>query len=112
MDFKTLENKVKEITQKTQPDYSIKSKRELEILAKTVKLTEEVGELCNDVLGILKMQRKSKLDKFDKENIYQEFADVVISVMSLAGSAGVDLERAITDKLTKIEDRAKKEKRI
>lgn len=109
MDFKELEKKVKEITKRTQPDYSIKSKREQEILAKTVKLSEEVGELCNDVLGILKLQRKSKLDNFDKENIYQEFADVVISLMSLASSAGVDIERAIHDKLKMIEMRIKNE---
>lgn len=109
MDFKELEEKVREITIRTQPDFSIKSKREQEILAKTVKLSEEVGELCNDVLGILKLQRKSKLDKFDKENIYQEFADVVISLMSLASSAGVDLERAIKDKLVTIEKRVQKE---
>ena len=106
MDFHELENKVKEITTKTQPDFRLKSQKDQEILAKTVKLSEEVGELCNDVLGILKLQRKSKLDKFDKDNIYQEFADVVISVMSLASSAGVDLERAIKDKLLKIEKRA------
>jgi len=105
MDFKEIEERVKEITNKTAPDYTIESKQDQEILAKTVKLSEEVGELCNDVLGILKLQRQSKLDNFDKDNIYQEFADVIISLMSLASTAGVDLERAIKDKLGKIEKR-------
>ncbi len=109
MDFREIEERVKEITSQTQPDYSIDSKQDQEILAKTVKLSEEVGELCNDVLGILKLQRQSKLDHFDKDNIYQEFADVIISLMSLASSAGVDLERAITDKLEKIEKRVQSE---
>lgn len=109
MDFKDIEQRVKKITTETQPDYSIKDETELEILAKTVKLSEEVGELCNDVLGILKLQRKSKLENFDKENIYQEFADVVISVISLASSTGVDMERAIRDKLNKIESRVQRE---
>ncbi len=51
------------------------------------------------------MQRKSKLDKFDKRNMYEEFADVIITAISLATTAGVDVDRAITDKLKKIEER-------
>jgi len=51
------------------------------------------------------MQRKSKLEKFDKRNMYEEFADVIITAMSLAITAGVDVERAVSDKLKKIESR-------
>ena len=79
--------------------------RDSPILTLTVKLNEEVGELCNDILSILKMQRKSKLEKFDKRNMYEEFADVIITTMILATTAGVDVERAVGDKLKKIEER-------
>ena len=83
--------------------------KEKEVLYKTVKLNEEVGELCNDILSILRLQRKAKLDKFDKRNIYQEFADVIITTIQLASVAGVDIERAVGDKLKTIEQRYIKE---
>jgi NTP pyrophosphatase (non-canonical NTP hydrolase) len=105
MNIKNLQERVSALEDKTKTKYIVESPKEREILAKTVKLNEEVGELCNDILGILKLQRKSKLDKFDKRNIYQEFADVIIVTMQLALTAGVDLERAINDKLKAIESR-------
>lgn len=85
--------------------YKLNTQAEKEILTKTIKLNEEVGELCNDTLSVLKLQRKSKLDRFDKRNFYEEFADVLITTIQLANAAGVDIERAINDKLAKIEER-------
>ena len=37
--------------------------------------------------------------------MYEEFADVIITAMQLAIAAGVDVERAVGDKLKKIEER-------
>lgn len=105
MNLKNLQDSIALLNAKTPPRYKLRTPIEQEILAKTVKLNEEVGELCNDILSILRMQRKSKLEKFDKRNMYEEFADVIITVMSLASTAGVDVERAIGDKLKKIEER-------
>ena len=90
---------------KEKTKYKLYTQQEKEILTKTVKLNEEVGELCNDILSILKLQRRSKLAHFDKRNIYQEFADVIITTIQLATVAGVDIERAIHDKIKKIEER-------
>jgi NTP pyrophosphatase (non-canonical NTP hydrolase) len=109
MNLKSLQEKVKVLNEKTKPQYRLYSQEEKEILTKTVKLNEEVGELCNDILSILKLQRKSKLQKFDKRNMYEEFADVIITAMQLAIVAGVDIERAVEDKLKKIEARYIKE---
>ena len=109
MDIKALQERVNALNSKTTPHYKLYTQEEKEILTKTVKLNEEVGELCNDILSILKLQRKSKLDKFDKRHIYQEFADVVITTMQLAGVAHVDMERAISDKLKIIENRYHKD---
>lgn len=108
MNIKTLQEKVK-INERT-PRYKLYSQTEKEILTKTIKLNEEVGELCNDILAVLKLQRKAKLDKFDKRNFYEEFADVIMTTMQLANSAGVDITRAINDKMKKIEKRNRKEK--
>lgn len=112
MNLKSLQEKVKVLNEKTRPHYKLYSQTEKEILTKTVKLNEEVGELCNDILSILKLQRKAKLDKFNKSNIYQEFADVIITTMQLAVAAGVDVERAVGDKLKKIEEKYMKEKTV
>ncbi|GEM_PF-385277 len=78
------------------------TKREKDILAKTVKLSEEVGELSNDILSILSLQRESKLRKFDKSNLYEEFADIIISTVILANATRVDISRAVNDKMKKI----------
>ena len=103
MNLKSLQEKIKTLNERTRPQYRLYSQTEKEILTKTVKLNEEVGELCNDILSILKLQRKSKLQHFDKRNMYEEFADVVITTIQLAQAAGVDVERAVGDKLKKIE---------
>jgi len=107
MNIKALQEKVNSSNLLRRPRYRMYSQAEKEILTWTVKLNEEVGELCNDILSVLKLQRKSKLDKFDKRNFYEEFADVIITTIQLANSAGVDIERAINDKLKKIEKRSK-----
>jgi len=105
MNLKNLQEKIKILNAKTSPKFKLYSQREKEILTKTVKLNEEVGELCNDILSILKLQRRAKLDKFDRRDMYEEFADVIITAMQLAIAAGVDVERAVGDKLKKIEER-------
>lgn len=112
MNIKNLQEKISILNEKTRPHYKLYSQEEKEILTKTVKLNEEVGELCNDILGILKLQRKAKMKNFDKRNIYQEFADVIITTIQLAQVAGVDIERAIEDKLKKIEERNREEKAL
>jgi NTP pyrophosphatase (non-canonical NTP hydrolase) len=107
MNFKTLQQKIQVLNTINRPYYKLYSEKEKEILTITVKLNEEVGELCNDILGILKLQRRAKLEKFDKRNIYQEFADIIITTIQLAQVTGVDIERALQDKLKKIEERSK-----
>jgi NTP pyrophosphatase (non-canonical NTP hydrolase) len=109
VDIKTLEERVRKLSG-NKFDYTLQTPREKEILAKTVKLNEEVGELCNDVLSILRLQRKAKLDRFDRRNIYQEFADVLITLMQLAVAAKVDLDRAVNDKLKTIGERPSQNK--
>lgn len=109
MKLSKLQEKAKELNEKTRLHYKLDTQEEKDILTKTIKLNEEVGELCNDILGILKLQRKAKMEKFDRRNIYQEFADVIITTMQLASTAGVDIERAVVDKLKVIEKRFEKE---
>lgn len=100
--IKELQRKLRGLEKASRIEFVTFTKREKDILFKTVKLSEEVGELSNDILSVLSLQRKSKLDRFNRTNLYQEFADVVISVIKLANALRVDLERAIRDKTKKI----------
>ncbi len=75
------------------------------ILARTVKLTEELGELCNEVLIESKLQRKDKLDNHNKENLPAEFADVILCTLLLAKSMNVEIEAALEKKIEKIKKR-------
>ncbi len=109
MNLQNLEQRIKALSEKIKPGYKFTTHQERDILVETVKLNEEVGELCNDILGILKLQRKAKQKKFDRRNIYEEFADVIITTIILSQTTGVDLERALKEKLDKIEQRYLKE---
>ncbi|MBI5254652.1 hypothetical protein HY932_02635 [Candidatus Falkowbacteria bacterium] len=79
--------------------------QEKRILARTVKLTEELGELCDEVLAYNSLQRKQKLDNHDKENLPEEFADVIITVLLLAKAMNVDIEKALEKKVEKVNKR-------
>ncbi len=79
--------------------------QEKTILARTVKLTEELGELCEEVLVHNSMQRKHKLDNHNEENLPEEFADVIITTLLLAKAIKVDIEEAIEKKIEKIKNR-------
>lgn len=83
------------------------STQQEKILARTVKLTEELGELCNEVLAFNGDQRKEKLDNHDKNNLPNEFADVIITTLLLAKSMNVDIEEALIKKVEKINKRYK-----
>lgn len=107
MDLKNIQSEVAKYGFKKNLKFELKSDDEKAILIQTVKLNEEVGELCNDILSILQLQRASKLERFEKDNIYQEFADVLITLLQLAQYANVDVERAVKDKLEKIKKRYK-----
>ncbi|HYK08099.1 MAG TPA: MazG-like family protein [Candidatus Eisenbacteria bacterium] len=108
MNVKNLQERLKELAAHSQISYKLRTPQEQEILSRTVKLNEEVGELCNDILSILKLQRKAKLENFDKRNVYQEFADVIMTTIQLANAANVDIERAIEDKIKKVEEKYEK----
>lgn len=77
------------------------------ILTRTVKLTEELGELCNEILAFNGDQRKEKIDNHDKNNLPDEFADVIITTLLLAKSMNVDVKKALVNKINKINKRYK-----
>ena len=76
------------------------------ILARMAKLTEEVGELSEEVLGSLGYQRQAKLDARTPHSLENELADVVITTMLLAKSMGVDMPKALEWTMNKIRTRS------
>lgn len=79
------------------------------ILARAVKLSEEVGELSGAVLGFLGLQRRSKLNCKDLESVENEIADVVIVAFLIAKSMDIDVNAALSRKIKKIKEKYNKE---
>lgn len=78
---------------------------EKRVLARMVKLTEEVGELSDEILSYNSMQRQEKLAAKKKDSLSQEFADVIITCLLLAKTTNTDIEIALKDKIAKIHKR-------
>lgn len=75
------------------------------IYARVIKLGEEYGELCDEVLASAGDQRKDKLAK--EHDLEGEFADVVIVAFLLAKTMRVDMGKALQNKIEKIKKRNK-----
>ncbi|NPE26850.1 hypothetical protein HNV12_02500 [Methanococcoides sp. SA1] len=77
--------------------YSDRSKA----LERVLKVNEEFGELCDE---ILKKNGSSRKGESDNE-ISHEVADVLICVLLLADSLNVDIEKGLEEKVAKIKKR-------
>ncbi len=84
------------------------SDQDKQVFACAIKLGEEFGELCQEILFHSALQRKSKMKKFKKENLSEEFADVLISTLLLAQEMNVDIEKTLENKMKKIDRRYEK----
>lgn len=72
------------------------------LLARTVKLTEESGEVADAVLDALRVSRKEKGRARKVCDLGSELADVIIVCSLLAKSADIDLDQSITKKMKEI----------
>lgn len=77
------------------------------IFARTIKLGEEYGELCDEVLASVGDQRKGKLDEV--HDIEGEFADVVIVAFLLAKAMNIDMQKALGQKIERIKEKHNKQ---
>jgi len=108
MQLKDLIKFIKKEDKRLREYYGNYKDEEKRILARTVKLSEELGELCDEVLSFNVMQRQDKLAKHDANNLSEEFADVIITTLLLAEVMNVDIEKALKHKMQKINKRYKK----
>jgi len=105
MELRSLLRFIETEDEKLKKRYSSYVNEEEIILARTVKLGEEFGELCEVVLAYNSLQRKQKLDNHDKKNLPEEFADVVITTLLLAKTMNVNIEKALEEKMHKLNRR-------
>lgn len=95
---------------KAQPLYQavlqgVKTEQEM-IYAGGLKLSEEIGELNEQLLGKFHCQREDKSDRFSDEKLGLEIADVVLSAAMLADSLGFDLEKFLEQKIAILKEKA------
>jgi len=69
------------------------------VFARTMKVVEELGELTDDILSSMNLQRSSKIEKFSKENLENEFADVIGSLLLLSVELDIDVEKVMQRKV-------------
>jgi NTP pyrophosphatase (non-canonical NTP hydrolase) len=79
------------------------------VLAGAVKVSEEFGELCDEILASMNYQRTGKMDGRSAESLADEFADVVITTFLLAKSMDVDVMKALGRKTQKIREKHNKQ---
>jgi NTP pyrophosphatase (non-canonical NTP hydrolase) len=108
MDLKDLIQFINTEDERLKKYYGGYTDQEKRILARTVKLTEELGELCDEVLAHNSLQRKEKLEERDSHNLSEEFADVVITALLLAKAMDIDITKALENKIAKVNKRYEK----
>ncbi len=103
---KKLQEEIKIINERIaqqHPQHSTETKRLLQF----AKLTEEVGELSNEILASVGYQRKEKLKNHSKQTLESEFADVFITSLLLAQTCEIDINKALEEKFKKLDNRWK-----
>jgi len=108
MNIKEMQEFAAEESGRLHAHYQVEDRR-VRILGKMAKVTEEVGELAEEILLHLNLQRTSKLANAEKGNLEKEFADVIITAAILASDLGIDLDKVIATRIEDIRKRNYKE---
>lgn len=84
--------------------WPLKDKQQ-QIFARTMKIVEELGELSDEILTSMNLARDSKIAKFSQENMEDEFADVLGSLILLAIELEIDVAQVMRKKIDFTRDR-------
>ena len=98
MTIQTLTDEYKKIAEILNRLWPLKNKQQ-RIFARTMKIVEELGELSDEILTSMNLQRNSKIAKFSHKNVEDEFADVLASLMLLAVELDIDVTKVIKRKI-------------
>lgn len=88
---------------KRKPDSDVEKR----ILARTVKLMEESGEVGDAVLSFLNDQRNEKLEAREnlRKELEEEMADVILVTLLIAHASGCDVNAGLKRKIEKLKKR-------
>ncbi|NCN03892.1 MAG: hypothetical protein GW942_02360 [Candidatus Pacebacteria bacterium] len=75
------------------------------VFARTMKIVEELGELSDEILTSMNLQRDTKIEKFSRQNVEDEYADVLGSLILLGIEMDIDIEKVIQRKIDYTRDR-------
>ncbi len=98
MTLKELTGEYQQIAEFINNHWPLKNK-EQRVFARFMKLVEETGEMADEVLTSMSLQRKSKIAKFSQQNVEDELADVLASVVLLATELEIDLDKIMERKI-------------
>ncbi|NTW15325.1 MAG: hypothetical protein HGA38_03070 [Candidatus Moranbacteria bacterium] len=77
------------------------------LYARVIKLNEEVGELCDEILALNNDQREEKMRGRSGDNLSHEIADVLIVTLLIAEYLGLDPSDALRKKIARIDEHFK-----
>ncbi len=78
---------------------------EKRVLARTLKMMEELGELSDAILSSMQLQRASKVSEFEEVHVADEFADVLGCVILLGIELDINIEEVIKRKIRFTQER-------
>ncbi len=110
MQIKALIAKYQEIADFLNKHWPLKDKSQ-RVFARTMKVVEELGELSDEILTSMNLQRNSKIAKFSRENLEDEFADVMGSLILLSVELGIDVEKVMQKKIKFTRERFEMDKK-
>lgn len=79
--------------------------KEQRVFARTMKIMEELGELSDEILTSMNLQRNTKIAKFTDKNVEDEFADVLGSLILLGIELDIDVAEVMKRKIQFTRDR-------
>lgn len=108
MEVKELSNFIDRTLNKWKYSIGNKFSQIERVFSQMLKVSEETGELSEQVLWKFGWQRLDKMDKINDEKLSGEIADVILSTMRLARMLDIDIEKALVNKMEILKERFNK----
>lgn len=98
MQLDKIINEYQKISQFLNTRWPLKDENQ-RIFARTMKIVEELGELSDEILTSMNLQRNSKIANFSRKNLEDEFADVFGSLLLLGIELNIDIKDVVDRKI-------------
>lgn len=98
MQLDKIINEYQKISQFLNTRWPLKDENQ-RIFARTMKIVEELGELSDEILTSMNLQRNSKIANFSRKNLEDEFADVFGSLILLGIELNIDIKDVVDRKI-------------